>query len=634
MLIDIRDRASSWVAYIIIGLLVLSFALWGIQEYFGAGPGAPIATVNGNEITQVEFNNQFQQYRQRLRSILGADYDRQYADESIIRKQVIDGMVRTEVLRQEVTDSGYRTSDRSLIDNIQRIPQFQTNGKFDPELYERLLQVQRYSKAQFENELREQGKLQQFEISLASSSFMPKSDLQRFQSLSEQSRDFRYALVKPDMSSTVLTDEEVEKYYQENQQRFQTPDQVKLSYVELKEEQIADQIEIADDEARNIYDSQPEHYMTDELRRTRHILLKVSNEVSQDAIEWDEAMDKANSLVQKLSEGAEFAELAKQNSEDSLSAEKGGDIGFIAPGDFTSVELDEALFSLDIGENSQPVRTKQGVQIVYLDEIQESEQMPFESVSEQIKNERKSQLAQARYIEIAEEIANLVVEQPDDLLEVSESFDLPIQETNWLAANSNAEIFAYPKIKNLAFSEDIVTENLNSELIEVSDGHVIAFRLADYQASKQKPLSDVAIEINLTLKVQKAAEQSLAKGEEFLAQMKSGTKLENISTNNNLELVSHGALRRDDNRVPQAIMEHAFRLAHPGGDDPVVGGYAQPDGSYALLELLKVVSGSEDVDASKELQLSQRVNYGRREFNAILQAIQDDAEIQVFEETL
>ena len=634
MLQEIRDRASSWVAYIIIGLLVLSFALWGIQEYFGAGPTTPIANVNGTEITQVEFNNQFQQRRQMLRSILGADYDRQYADESIIRKQVIDNMVRTELLRQEVTEAGYRTSDQSLIYSIQKIPQFQTDGKFDPERYERLLQVQRYSKAQFENELREQAKLQQFEISLASSSFIPKSDLQRFQTLSEQSREFKYVILQPNVDAIEISDKEIDNYYQKNQRFYKTTEQVKLAYIELKEEQIAEQINISDEEARSIFDSQPERYMTAELRKTRHILFKVPNEVSKDAIEWDVAEERATGIVQELEKGTEFAELAKKHSEDSLSADKGGDIGWIAPGDFTSTELDDALFALNIGEHSRPIRTSQGMQIVYVEEIQKPEQKSFESVAEQIKNELKSQLAQERFIEVAEELANLVVEQPDDLIEASESFDLPIQETSWLAANSTAEIFTYPKINAVAFSEDIITENLNSDLIEVADGHVIAFRLLEYQASQQKPLEDVVEEVRLVLKAQKAAEQAISKGEEQLSSMRAGSTLESISSENGLELFAHGNLKRDDNRVPESIMESAFNLAHPENGNVSVGGFAQADGSYVLLELQKVEIGSSEVDKSKALQLSQRVNYGRREFNAILQAIQENADVQVFEDTL
>ena len=619
MLQEIRDRASTWVAYVIIGLLVLSFALWGIQEYFGGGAGQPVAKVNDNEITQAEFSNQLQQRKQMLRSVLGADYDRQYADESIIRK--------------EVSDAGFQTSDESLINSIQKIPQFQTDGKFDAERYERLLQLQGYSKAQFESELREQGKLQQFEVSLALSSFMPKADLQRFQSLSEQTRDYSYALIEPNVEAVGLSNEEIEGYYQDNQQHFQTAEQVKLAFIELKEAAIAEQIEVTDEEARNIYDSQPERYMSAELRKTRHILLKVPNEVAEDSIEWDEALEKANSFIKQLNEGADFAELAKQHSEDTLSAEKGGDIGFIAPGDFTSKELDDALFSLNVGKHSKAIRTIQGVQIVYLDEIQASEQDSFENVSEQIKNERKGQIAQERFREIADEIANLVVELPDDLLEPSEAYELPIQETAWLATNSNSDLFAYTNIKNVAFSDDIITEKLNSELIEVADGHVIAFRLFEYKPSELRPLAEVTDEISNVLKIKKAAEQALSKGEELYAQMQSGKSLATISSESGLEVISHGALRRDDNRVPESVMDYAFQLAHPAEGESSIGGHAQANGSYALLELKKVENGSNEVDAAKALQLAQRVNYGRREFNAIVKDIQESANVQIFETT-
>ena len=227
-----------------------------------------------------------------------------------------------------------------------------------------------------------------------------------------------------------------------------------------------------------------------------------------------------------------------------------------------------------------------------------------------------------------------MAEQPDELLEASESFDLDIKPTGWLAPTSNAEIFAYPKIQALAFSDDVLYEGLNSELVEVADGHVIAFRMLEHKKSEQRPLEQVSDEISKVLVVRKAAEQSIAKGQEHLAQMQTDNSLEQLSAENSLELISHGALRRDDNRVPNAISEHAFNLSRPASGKPTVDGIALPDGSYALVELHEVIDGAEELDDEKALQLSQRVNYGRREFSAVVEAIKEKSEVQVFENNL
>ena len=272
------------------------------------------------------------------------------------------------------------------------------------------------------------------------------------------------------------------------------------------------------------------------------------------------------------------------------------------------------------------------MQIVQLDEIQAAEQKPFADVREQIINERKSQVAQERFIEIADEIANLVVEQPDDLQEVSESFDLEIKQTGFLTSANTNEIFAYPKIKNFAFSEDILIEKLNSDLIEVADGHVIAFRVLEHKASEQKPISAVKDEIKNLLTIRKAAEASSEQGKEIFLKMKGGASLESVVTENSLELVSHGALRRDDNRVPATISQHAFSMPHPAEGDSVVDGLPQADGSFALIELNSVSPGSEELDDAKYLQLSQRVNYGRREFSAVIDAIQEGGDVIIFED--
>ena len=632
MLQDIRDRASSWVAYIIIGLLVLSFAMWGIQEYFGGGAGAPVATINGNEISLPAFNQQVQQRKQMLQSVLGANYQQQYPDESIVRKQVIQDMVRTELLRQEVGEAGFRISDASLIKRIQEIPQFQKDGKFDPALYQRLLESQRYNKAQWENELREQDKLRQFENSLASSSFIPKSELQRFQKISQQTRDFKYALVTVKPETITVNDAEIEAYYNDNKNAYKTPEQVKLAYVELKEEDLADSISVSNEDAQAIYDSQSDRYQTPQLRKARHIMFKVPSGLGEDAIEWDQAIEKAEGIIKQLEDGASFSVLAVKNSEDKLSALKGGEMGFIAPGDFTSKELEDALFKLAVGGYSKPIRTEQGVQIVQLDEIQAAEQKPFADVREQIINERKSQVAQERFIEVADEIANLVVEQPDDLLEVSESFDLEIKQTGLLTAANNDGIFAYPKVKTLAFSEDVLTEKLNSDLIEVADGHVIAMRLVEHKPSEQKPIESVKEEIKNLVAIRKAAQDTSEQGRNLFVKMENGASMESVANENSLEVVSHGAIRRDDNRVPQSLSQHAFSMPKPAEGDRVVDGVAQADGSFALIELFNVTPGSEELDDATYQQLSQRVNYGRREFTAVIDAIQEDGEVVIFED--
>lgn len=632
MLIEIRDRASSLVAYIIIGLLILSFALWGIGEYFGGGGAPAVAKINGAEITLPEFNNQFQQRKQALQSVLGSDYERQYSNESIIKEQVIGSMINTELLRQEVTESGYRISDANLVSRIEQVPQFQKDGEFDPQLYERLLQMQRYSKAQFERQLREQEKLRQYESSLSASSFFPAAQLQKFQQLSEQSREFLYALVKVDYADVSVTKDEIESYYNEYRDIFLTSEKIKLAYIELKEEDIADQVEVTADDAHAIYDDQPERYMTAELRKTRHILLSVSNEVAEDALEWDEAQEKADIIIKQLKEGASFIGLAKDYSDDSLSADRGGEIGLIALGDFTSVQLEDELFSLEVGDFGKPVRTEQGIQIVMLEEIKPSEQKPFEDVREQIINEKKSQIAQTQFIEIADELANLMVEQPDDLNEASEIYDIEIKETSYLDSSSEIEIFEYPNIRSLAFSDDILQERLNSELIEVDDGHVIAFRVMEHKKAEELPLEDVSDDISKAIATKKAAEQASDTGKKIFVLMQSGKSLLDAAGEHSIEVISPGELKREDESVPSAIMERVFRLPRPAEGASEIDQAPMPDGTYALIELHMVVDGSSQLSESQSQQLTQRVNYGRREFNATVDAIKENAKVEVFQE--
>lgn len=634
MLIEIRDRASSLVAYVIIGLLILSFALWGIQEYFGAGGAPAAAAINDVEIPVPEFSDRFQQYRQELRSNLGRNYEQQFPDEGVIKQQVIEGMVDMEILRQEVTEAGFRISDTSLVQKIRQVPQFRKDGKFDPDLYTRLLQAQRYDKARFESELREQEKLEQFELSLASSSFMTQADLQRFQQLSGQSRDFSYARVQVHPGSIEVSDQEVDDYYRENEAQFQTPERVRLAYLELAEEALFDQISISKDEALSIYQEQPERFVTSELRKARHVLVRVAGEAAGNPAAWDRARDRAHEYIRQLKAGASFEKIARLYSEDTLSAGKGGDIGFIAPGDLASDALEKALFSLAVGAYSEPVRTDQGIQIVQLVEIRAPEQQPFAEVREHIVNERKSQKAQARFIETADELANLVVEQPDELTEAAQTFGLEIRETGWLTPSATTGIFANPRVRLTAFTPDILEAGLNSELIEIADGHVLAFRVLEHKMPELKAREDVAAQIRERLRTGKAAAQAAEAGKEMYAQLQSGISLKELSDKHALERIRHGALRRDDGRVPSKIIDSAFTMARPGAGRVSVDSLALDDGSFALLELHSVMDGPEALDQAAALRLSQRVNYGRREFSAILQSVKEDFDVRIFENNL
>ena len=635
MLIGIRDRASSLVAYVIIGLLVISFALWGIQEYFGTGGAIVVANVNDSDIPQSEFNNHLQWYKQQQRTALGDNYALVYPDDGIIKKEVLDLMLDNELLSQRVSAAGFQVSDSRLIDIIRRLPQFQKDGEFDPALYERLLRVQRYSKARFEMELRVEEKLKQFGSAVVESAFIPNGDLRHFQRLSEQSRHIEYALITVRPDAVSVSPEEIDNYYRDNQQLYRTPQRARLAYIEIKEEALQDNIRIAEQDARTIFETQPERYISPELRKARYILLKVPNDVAADAIEWDEATEQANDLVKQIKEGAAFTDLAMQHSQDILSAEKGGDIGFVAPGDLASTELEEALFTLNIGETSEPVRSELGVQMIQLVEIKPAAQKPFEEVQEQIINERKGQLAQHRFIEITDELANLVAEQPDSLQEAAAALDLEIQQTGWLAAGDDADIFAYPKVKELASSDDILEAELNSDLIEVAEGHVIVFRILEHKPPQQKTLQQVSEEINAILTMRKAAEQTAGRGEELLAQMKAGASLESLSEVHSLEIVSDMLRRRQPSEVvPPRVAERAYRLPRPVADQPQTAGVALPDGSFALIELREVVDGADQLDDEDISLLSQQVSYGGREFSTIVTALRDEADIRIFENNL
>ena len=240
MLMQIRERATGVFAYIIVLLISVPFALWGIQEYFG-GPGdIAVAEVNGVEISKQVFYQRLQQQRRYMRSTLGESFDQLYPDEASIKQEVIESMVREQLLRDFMQGSGIVISDLFLSQRIRSVPQLQVDGRFSPERYQQVVQAQRMSKAQFEDQLRQDEASTQYQSSIVFSSFLSNEAKDDYAALSNQTRSFDYFVISETVDPQAVKSAAIDAYYKNNQQDFQAPAQVKLEYIEIDQQVIAD----------------------------------------------------------------------------------------------------------------------------------------------------------------------------------------------------------------------------------------------------------------------------------------------------------------------------------------------------------------------------------------------------------
>ena len=636
MLQTIRDRASGWIAYIIVLLISIPFALWGIHEYMGGDDPLLAAQVNGNEIPLRAFNREFHQQRQYLQAIMGGGLPSQ--NEMLLKQSVINSMVRQELLAQEVESAGYRVGDKVIYSEISAIPAFSKDGQFDKQRYVQVLQSQRRSEAEFEQGLRQQLRLDHFVDGVRGSAFLTKSSLDDYLRLKNQQRSVTYFVIPADSekASHEVGEEVIEKYYKSHQERFRTPERLKLSYVELKEANIIEGMEVDQEILEESYRDQADRYLDPEQRRARHILLKVpsSDTDGEDEKLENEVEKRVQELSSELRGGADFASLAQQYSEDKLSAPSGGDLGFIARGDMDPA-MENVLFKMDVEQISDPVKTEQGFQIVQLLEIKPARQKSFEEVRDQVELEYKQRIAESQFVEMTERLLTLSYEQPDSLEPVAEALGLIIQQTDWVSRAQGQGIASHTEVRDTAFSEEVLGQGRNSDLIELADGSVVVVRVAEHEAASPKPLEQVRDEIKSIIAKQNAREKAHEDGQQAIDDLRAGKSIETLAQQFDAEVKQSEFIKRDDKQVPAAILRKVFTLNKPQQDKQTMGGVPLASGDFAVI-ILNAVREAALTDEDKEAIDTQQfvVGYGTREIEATYRTLEQGADIRILQENL
>ena len=634
MLMQIRERASGILAYIIVILISIPFAFWGIQEYLGGGADQNVAEVNGAEITKRVFDNQLQEQKRYLKSLLGDSYDSLYQDDAQLKHTVLDNLIENTLLNDETKQAGYEVSNTQLFERIKSVPQFQNNGKFDQNRYEQLLAAQRRNKVEFEEQLRQEQRINQYQGSIVFSSFLPSADKERFSILKGQKRQFDYIPVQVNVSADQISDNDIAAYYESNKANFKTPAKVKLEYIEIFQQKIADSLDFSEDELLAVYQDEPDRYRSAELRKVSHILFKLDENASEQQVET--AFTKANEAAKRIKNGEEFSSVAIELSEDSVSAKQDGNLGFLSRTDIDNPTFVDKLFSMQVADISEPVRTKLGVQIIRLEEITPSKLKPFAEVRMRIKNELRSQTAEQEFIKRVEKLQELSYEHEDTLSVAAENLDVSVGKTDWVSTPTGDGIGSHAKVISAAFSDDVLNKRYNSELLELADGYVAVIRVVEHQDAAIQSVEEVMDSIRVALVHKLGVEQSLQKGKELIAELQNGTnQIEDVAKRNRLELKSSAELLRDDKSVPADVLAHVFTLPTPQSEQPVIDGFESSDGKYIVIRLNKIVDLQDAGAAIEQAEwISTQGKYGRREMSAMLKSLRETGDVEVFVENL
>ena len=616
MLQAIRDKVTGWIAYGIIFLISIPFALWGVNSYFGGGELPPAAIVNGEEISARDLDQAYASYRQRLLQLFGGSIPESFGSEVQLRSQVREQIIEEVALRQYIEERGYRIGDAALGGIIRGMEAFQNDGRFDPELYQAQLGSLGYSPLMFEAELRRSQALEQFRDGIVATAFTLPGQRRLYASLAGQSRKIRTLSHATDPESIEIGDDEIEQYYQANPDQFKTPEQVRIEYVELSLDNIKQGIRVDPADVQARYEANLAAYASPEIREASHILLKAGDD-DEDAVRA-----RIEDLRQRIVAGESFAEIAREYSEDPGSAGAGGDLGEIERGVMVK-DFEDVLFSLEPGELSEPVRTGFGWHLIRLHAVSGGEVQPLDAVRATLEDEIRTERAEGQIYDLVESLANLAYEQPDSLAPAAEQRGLALARSDWFSRYEGDGIAAEPRVRQSAFAPEVLQQGLNSEAIEIGEDRVVFLRVHEYREPQQQPLEAVSERIERQLRRGRAQQRNLEAGTAALARLKSGETLESVAAEWSAPIRDRGFIERDQADVDAALRAHSFQMTKPGAG-PEYGGVTLANGDFAIIELSAVRSSGTNDDSAAERLVEATAN---AEYQALIDHVTRQAEI-------
>ena len=626
MLQTINDKAKGWVAYAIVIFISIPFMLFGIGSYLDGGEKVVAATVNGEEIDSSALTNATLQQKQRLQSIYGSLPPQM--DDKAIKEQVIDDLVNRELLRQSVDANGYRASDAEVGESIRSIPTFQKDGKFDQTTYQQLLTANRLNAATFEQQTRDDLTLQQMTRAISSSSLVPKQEAGLYQSLVEQERAGQTYTIRADShKSQVNPDKEkVKAFYESNTSLFMTAERVKLDYLLVDQDVLAEDIEVTDEALQKNFEDNATLYRTPEQRKVSHILVSVDKHGKEGAEK------RAGDLyAQIVSKEKEFDELAKTESDDTLAV----DMGFLELQDMNPA-FAEAAGKLTVGEISPPVLTPAGYEIIKLSEIKPEVIPEFATVKDRVKKAYQTEEAGKIFIEKIETLQTTTFENDASLEPAAEAMNEEILTSDWVTRAGGEGIGKEARVREAAFSPEVKTERVNSSLIELSPTKALVVRLNTHEDAAAKPFAEVEKEATEAYIAAEARKLTLAKGEALLADLQKTSDwkaLETIPELKTEDVQTFEKLKRNDRKLSQQIVSEIFKVnANETEGSSSFSNVVLPNGDYVVIGLSSITNGSSEV--SKGGLASFKAEIARREQDALLKAMREQAEVVINQSAL
>ncbi len=624
MLQAFRDNLKGTMAIIIVGLMIIPFALFGVDSLFLQDNSAgKAADVNGVAIAEMDLTRAIRVQKQQLLERLGDQAPADLLSDEQLRGPVLTRLLQRELLRQAAENGNMAISDASLDQLIKGTPQFQRDGRFNPDLYLQILRNMGYTPVTYKKLLTQDLLVNQHAAGLSNSAFSTAGDIDSLTALTQQTRSFYY-LTLPYASAAdgvIVSDDEISSYYADNKESFRTTEQVALDFIELSLDGIADSTDVDPEAVRAQYQQEVASFESAIQRQAAHILIEYG----------DGAEEKLAQVKQRLAEGEAFESVAAELSDDLGSSELGGDLGMTDGNTFPEA-FETALAQLDVNQVSAPVETDAGTHIIKLLAKEEARPPSFESAQARIQESLAQAAAESVFVELLEELPEAAY-NAESLIDVADSLGLEAKTSEPFSRIGGAGVLSNNQVIAAAFSADVLEEGLASEVIELSDNHVVVVKLNQHMPSVIMPLEDVREEIVLDLTKLKVTEQLTERAGGIVEQLESGQSLQATAEAEGLEWQVSAETKRGDSVAHRELMTRMFELPKPVDATPVNTVLPVASGDVLVAQLTVVKAGTlPDMDDAQKRAIKQRVaqELANSELAIYQSMLNDKASVEIY----
>jgi len=621
---SIREGVKKPWAKVLIFAIVISFVGAGYftSTFFLGDPNAA-AVVNGDSISVQDFQRAYsrtkQQYGEAFKQFIKTE-----EQEKNFRENVLQNLISRKVTVQMAEELGMRISTGEIRKTIQSMEALQAEGAYSADLLDQALRNIGMSRQQFKKSMESDLVLQQISGGISGSEFVLPLESQNDYKIMGQLRTGRALQIKYSLFDAAIEigDEEINTYYDENKELFRVEEKVSVDYIELSSEQLQANIEVSDEQVAEYYNDNLDQFQSDEQKRVSHILIELGDDE-------DAALVKAQALKTRLDAGEDFVELVKSESTDEFSAQNDGDLGVVAEGDMEE-PFEEAMTKLlKIGDISAPIKTSFGYHIIKLTEFVASETQTIEEVKVQIIAAVKKQIAEEAFYEKSQLLEEKSFEITDSLAEVAKLIDIEVKTSPVFSKRKATGLFANLEVKDAAFSDKVIQEQLNSDLITIKDNHVMVLRLREHKPSEIQALDLVKDQVVASLKSSKAKMAAIEFGDLIKTKLQAKEEIGEMIAVKNLAWKDLDKVQRTSAALPYLQLQSFFKLNRPEQDKNVIDSM-EDSSEYVVFVLNNVENGSLD-KAEKTLvtQTEQRLNrfYGEAEYGSLVEHKRSQASV-------